>query len=170
MTAEPIYGPEPLTAAHLVEEFDCGVASLNDYVVRRALSDQSAGKSRTYVVARGQRVIGFFSLAVAGVEPADATARAVAGQGNQPIPAILLARLAVDLSERGKHIGEALLTEALRKSIAASEIVGARIVLAHALDETARGFYLKYGFEQSPCHDLHVMILMKDVKRSYGLG
>lgn len=165
-----ILGPEPLAATHVVELFNCGIASLNDYLVRRALSDQSASKSRTYVVARGERVIGFFSLAVAAVEPADATMRAAKGQGNQPIPAILLARLAVDLQERGKHIGEALLVEALRKSIAASKIVGARLVLAHALDETTRNFYLKYGFEQSPCHDLHVMILMKDVKKSYGMA
>lgn len=170
MSAEPIFGPEPLAATHQVDEFDSGVASLNDYLALRALSDQSAGKSRTYVVTRGQRVIGFFSIAVAGVEPADATARAAKGQGSQPIPAILLARLAVDLQERGKRIGEALLIEALRKSIAASEIAGARIVLAHALDENARNFYVKYGFEASPCHDLHVMILMKDVKKSYGVA
>lgn len=169
MTAEPIVGPEPLTSAHQVDEFDCGTESLNDYLKNRALSDQSAGKSRTYVIARGGLVIGYFSLASSIVEPVEATVRAAKGQGKQAIPAILLGRLAVDRVEQGHGLGEALLVEALRKSIAAAEIIGARVVLVHAINDGAKDFYLKYGFEQSPCHELLVMMLMKDVRRSYGL-
>ncbi len=169
MTDEPIYGPEPLDATHELDEFDCGVPSLNDYLRRRALSDQAAGKSRTYVIARGHQVVGSFSVAGASIEPAQAIERAAEGQGNQPIPAVLLGRLAVDLADRGRGWGEALLVEALGKALAAAEIIGARVVLAHALDENARAFYLKYGFQESPSDELHVMMLMKDVRKSYGV-
>jgi GNAT superfamily N-acetyltransferase len=169
VTDEPIYGPEPLSAAHELDDFDCGVPSLNDYLKGRALPDQAAGKSRTYVIARGQRVVGYFSVAGSSIEPVEATERAARGQGNQPIPAILIGRLAVDLAERGQGWGEALLVEALGRAIAAAEIIGARVVLAHALDDTAKGFYLKYGFEPSPCHELHVMMLMKDIRKTYGV-
>lgn len=170
MTAEPVYGPEVLGPHHDVDTFDCGVESLDDYLQRRALSDQAAGKSRTYVIVRQERVVGYFSLAASSVEPALASSRAARGQGNQPIPAILIARLAVDRSEQGEHLGEALLVDSLLKSAAASETIGARVVMAHALDEAAKAFYLKYGFEQSPTNDLHVMILLKDVRRTFGIG
>jgi predicted N-acetyltransferase YhbS len=121
------------------------------------------------VIARLERVVGYFSLAASSVEPALASHRAAKGQGSQPIPAILIARLAVDLVEQGERLGEALLVDALLKSLAASKTIGARVVMAHALDESAKDFYLKYGFEQSPTNDLHVMILMKDVRRTFGI-
>jgi predicted GNAT family N-acyltransferase len=168
VTAEPVFGPEPLNSDHEVDQFDCGVDSLNQYLKKRALADQAAEKSRTYVVVHGGRVIGYFTVSAGSVEPSDATPRAAKGQGRQPIPAILLGRLAVDSMEQGNHLGEALLLEALKKSMGAADTIGARVVLAHALDERARAFYLKYGFEQSPCHDLHVMILMKDVRKTLG--
>jgi GNAT superfamily N-acetyltransferase len=163
-----INGPELLAPDHGLDDFDCGTASLNEYLKRRSLSDQSAGKSRTFVITRGLRVIGFFSLAASSIEPEGATIRAAKGQGNQPIPAILLGRLAVDHDEQGHGLGEALLVEAMGKCMAAAQSIGARVVLVHALDERARSFYLKYGFEQSPCNELHLMMLMKDVRKTYG--
>lgn len=166
MTDERIVGPEALTRSHDAEEFDCGKASLNDYLKKQALADQAAGKSRSYVIVSDERVFGYFSLAAASVEPQDATARASKGQGGQAIPAVLLGRLGLDVSLHCKGLGEALLVEALKRLLAAAETIGARVVLAHALDEQARAFYLNFGFEQSPCHELLVMILMKDVRRS----
>ena len=166
MSAEPVFGPEPLDSSHCVDEFDCGVQSLDDYLQLRALGDQSAGKSRTYVIVRDAKAVGYFSIASASVDPAEATERAAKGQGSQPIPAILLGRLAVDRSAQAEGLGEGLLIEALRKALSAAGIIGARVVLAHALDERARDFYLKYGFESSPCHHLHVMMLMKDIRKS----
>lgn len=168
VSAKRVIGPEPLTSAHDVDEFDCGVGSLNEYLKRRALGDQAAGKSRTYVIARGERVIGYFSVASASIDPAQATERAAKGQGNQPIPAILLGRLAVDCKVQGERLGEALLVEALAKALAAAKVIGARVVLAHAIDAEAREFYRRYGFESSPCDDLHVMLLMKDIRKTFG--
>ena len=167
MSANSVFGPEPLASSHQIDEFDCRVPSLNDYLKVRALGDAPAGKSRTYVIVRNEKVIGYFSISSASIDPAEATQRAAKGQGKQNIPAILLGRLAVDVSAKGNGLGEALLIAALQKALQAAEIVGARVVLAHALDEGARSFYLKYGFEASPCHELHVKMLMKDIRKTY---
>ena len=169
MGAERIPAAEPLSSVHSTSEFDCGVESLNHYLTHRALADQSAGKSRSYVIARAGRVRGYFSLAAGSIEPEDATLRAAKGQGGHPVPAILLGRLAVDSVEQGRGLGEALLLEVLMKAAAAAQTIGARVVLVHAIDEAARSFYLAYGFEQSPTHPLHLMMLMKDIRKSLGL-
>ena len=166
MDAEALLGPVPLAATHLVAGFDCGVVALNDYLVRRALDDQRAEKTRTFVATRGGRVVAFFSLAAAAVEPAQATDRLAKGQGSQSIPVILLARLAVDGAEQGRGLGEAMLVEAVARSAQAADIIGARAIIVHAKDERARGFYEKYGFAASPTDPLHLIILMKDVRRS----
>ncbi len=108
----------------------------------------------------------YFSLAAASVEPADTTARLAKGQGRQPIPVILPGRLAVDLREQGHGLGEAMLVDALRRCARAAETIGARAVLVHAKDERARGFYARYGFEPSPTHPLHLVVLTKDVRMS----
>ena len=169
-TAEPLLGPSLLDTSHSVEGFDCGASALNDYLTRQALSDQKAGKSRSFVATRGGRVVGFFSLAAAGILPADATERAAKGQGAQQIPAILLARLAVDSSEQGAGIGNAMLVDALARCAQAAGIVGVRVVLVHAKDERAQGFYRKHDFEPSPTDPFHLMVLMKDVRRTLGVS
>ena len=166
MNAERILGPEPLGERHEVDSFDCRVRSLNEYLKERALPDQRAEKSRTYVVSRGDRVVGYFSLAAAAVEPETATDRAAKGQGRQMIPAILLARLGVDRRDQGQGLGQALLIEALRRAANAAETIGARVVLVDAFDDSARRFYLRYGFEPSPTDPLHLMLLMKDIRKS----
>jgi predicted GNAT family N-acyltransferase len=170
VASEAVYGPEKLTPEHRVNGFDCGTGGLNDYLRDRALSDQTARKSVTYVLTRAGRVVGYYSVAAASIEPESATMRAATGQGRQPIPAILIGRLAVDSLAQGAHVGRALLLDALRKSMAAADIIGARVVLVHASDERARSFYLAHGFEQSPTHALHLMMLMKDIRRTFGAG
>ncbi len=166
MTAEPPLALEPLDDEHRVAAFDCGVAALNDYLIRRALSDQQAGKSRTLVAARGKRVVAFVSLAAASVEPDTATGRVAKGQGSQGVPVILLARLAVDAREQRRGLGTAMLVEALARCARAAELVGVRAILVHAKDEHARSFYKKYEFEASPTHPLHLFMLMKDVRKN----
>ena len=166
MTARPVVGPTPLVSGYSVEDFDCGVESLNNYLKKRAFADQTAEKSRTYVILRDGRVVGFFSVAAGSVAPDDATERAIKGQGNQDVPAILLGRLAVDVGEQKQGFGEALLMDAMRRSVTAADTIGARVILVHAIDEPARAFYVKYGFEPSLTHDLHLMMLMKDARIS----
>ena len=150
----------PATAPH------CGDAALNGCLVRRVLADPRAEKSRTYVACRDSRVVAFFSLAAGSVRPDEATERMGRGQGRQPIPVILFARLAVDRSEQRRGIGEALLVEALGRCAQAADTIGARAVLVHAKNEQARRFYAKYGFEPSPTNPLHLLLLMKDLRKT----
>jgi GNAT superfamily N-acetyltransferase len=164
--ADRLLGPVPLDAAHVVEGFDCGARALNDYLIGRALADQRAEKARTFVATRGRRVVAFFSLAAASVQAADATARSAKGQGLHDIPAILLARFAVNAKEQRHGIGRGMLVEALARCAEAADIIGARVVLVQAKDDRARAFYEKYGFEPSPTNPLHLLVLMKDVRKT----
>jgi len=167
---EPLGVPQPLAPLHELDDFHCGAPALDAYLKERALSDQRAEKSRTYVATRGQAVVAYFTLAAAGVEPEEATARVAKGQGRHAIPVVLLARLAVRLDEQGRGLGEAMLVDALRRCAQAADVIGARAVLVHAKDERARGFYVRYGFERSPTNPLHLIVLMKDVRASIQAG
>lgn len=169
MTADGVTGPEPLRSDHVVAGFDCGVPALDDYLVRQAFRDQRAEKSRTYVALSGGTVVGYFSLAAAAVEPADATARLRTGQGAQAILVILLGRLAVDRRVQGRGLGAALLVAAVAKAAAAADTIGARAVLVHAASEAARSFYTAHGFEPSPTSPMHLVMLMKDIRATLGM-
>lgn len=169
VSADRVVGPQLLRSDHVVAQFDCGVPALNDYLVRQALYDQRSEKTRTYVIVERGSVIGYFSLAAASIEQADATTRLAMGQGAQAIPAILLGRLAVDRSAQGRGLGEALLVEAVTRAASAADTIGARAVLVHAASAEAGAFYTKYGFEPSPTNALHLIMLMKDIRKSLNL-
>jgi len=156
---------ETLAATHDAAGFDCGDAPLDDYLVRRALAEERGGKTR--VAARGERVVAFFSLKAASVSP-PATIDHQPGQGPLDIPAILLARLAVDASEQAHGLGEAMLVQALTRCLQAAETMFARAVLVHAGTAQARGFYERYGFEVSPTDPLHLVMRLKDIRKSLG--
>jgi GNAT superfamily N-acetyltransferase len=164
-----LHRPAPLDPTHDVSEFDCGKPPLNNFLERFALENQKSGKSRTYVATRVNRVIAFYSLAPGSVGPLDVPQRIAKGQGSQDIPVILLARLAVDISEQGKGIGAHMLLDALRRAVEGAEVIGGRAVLVHAKDEEARAFYLQFGFEASPTDDLHLLILVKDLRKTFGM-
>ena len=169
MSETAISRPVPLGPKHEVSAFDCGKLHLNDFLSRYALENQKSGKSRTYVATRDAAVVAFYSLAPGGVAPLEAPVRVARGQGSQDIPVILLARLAVDRTEQGKGLGAHMLLDALRRAIEGAEIIGGRAVLVHAEDETSRSFYLRYGFEPSPTDELHLLVLMKDLRRTFGM-
>lgn len=112
----------------------------------------------------GDRLVGYFALAIGQVEPDDATERLLKGQpAKRPVPVLLLARLAVDHRYQGQGVGSSLLQDALLRCVAAAEIVGVRAVAAHA-NEHASGFYDQFGFEASPTDPLHRILLMKDLR------
>lgn len=143
--------------------------ALNEYLLDRALPDARAGKSVTQVACRKERVVAYYSLAAGSVEPDATTGRLAKGQGRQAIPVIILARLAVDLAEQGRHLGEQMLLQALGRSAEAASLIGVRAVLVHAKDAAARSFYERYGFEPSPTHQLHLVLLMKDIRKTLGV-
>jgi len=111
-------------------------------------------------------VAGYYSISAGSVRVEEAPARMSKGLARHPIPVILPARLAVDKDERGAGLGKALLKDALMRIAQAADIVGARAVLVHAIDEPAKKFYQHFGFEPSPIHELQLMLLMKDLRKS----
>jgi predicted N-acetyltransferase YhbS len=165
MSRAALKAPVPLERGHVVDQFDCGSLPLNGYLTRFAWSNQQSGATRTYVACRGKRVVGYYSLAFGSVEHEAASPRVRKGLAQHPIPIMLLARLAVDVREQGRGIGSALLKDALLRTLQAADIGGLRAVIVHAKDVQAKAFYEKFGFESSPIDELHLMLLLKDVRR-----
>jgi GNAT superfamily N-acetyltransferase len=161
----PLVPVAPLSKNHDLSSFDCGVESLNDYLRKYAYLNHQNRSARTYVAARGECVVGYYALAAGSVRCEETPPRVAHGLGQYPVPVILLARLAVDLAEQGKGLGKALLKDAILRAAQASDIVGIRAILTHAKDEKAKAFYSKFGFEPSPVHELHLYLLMKDIKK-----
>ena len=166
--AQPPLSPvEAISELHDSSRFDCGGhESLNDWLRRFALANQRNDSARTYVVHRGGFVAGYYSIAAGSVSAEESPARISKGLARHPIPVILLARLAVDQQERGTGFGKALLKDALTRIAHAADIVGARALLVHALDEQAKAFYRHFDFEPSPVHEMQLMLLMKDLRKA----
>jgi GNAT superfamily N-acetyltransferase len=153
---------EEINADHLFNDFDCGESSLNEWLVHRALKNHSAGYTRVRVLSEGKRVIGFYGLAAASVM-AEAVPRAVrGGQAPNPLPAALVGRFAVDREWQGRGFGESLFTDAMQRCVRASDLLGVRLVLIHALNEKAMGFYRLRGFVAGRANPL---LFMQSVDR-----
>jgi predicted N-acetyltransferase YhbS len=141
--------PTALTATHLVTEFDCGVESLNEWLDKRAWKNQVLDVSRTFVITNGEVVIGYYCLSSAAIDRIELPK---SRQRNMPdpIPAILIGRLAVDLRYQGQKIGLSLLQDAICRIITASQSIGIAYILVHALDDAAKRFYELNGFVAIP--------------------
>lgn len=150
--------PQPLAASHIISEFDCGEASLDDWLKRRALINQVSGASRTFVVVdQDKRVCGYYALAAGAVAHQLATG-AVRRNMPDPIPVLILARLAVDRHAQGIKLGAGLLQDAVNRAGSVALNAGVRALVVHALNEKARAFYEYYGFGISPIHPLTLML------------
>lgn len=158
--------PQPLGNEHRINGFDCGVGSLDIWLVKHARAAAGAGSARTYVVmdTEQDRVVGYHALSLASIEHADATDRARKGMPRHPIPTMLLARLAVDRTVQGKGLGAFLLRDAMVRALAVAEQAGMRLLLVHALNEDARAFYEHFGFEQSPTDAMNLQLIIKDIR------
>jgi GNAT superfamily N-acetyltransferase len=166
MNEQSLTLPVLLTKEHELASFDCGKVPLNEFLIKYALQNQASGGARTYVFTRGNQVIGYYSLAPASVMPDDAPARVMKGQGRYPVPVILMARFALDVTEQGKGYGKPLFRDALRRALAGAEAIGGRAFLVHAKDAAARAFYARFGMEASPTNPLHLFLLFKDIRKS----
>ena len=155
--------PELLAAHHDVEGFDSGDESLNQWLRRTAPRNQREGSSRTWVVTDGSRVVAMYASSTSAVVRAEATRRAARNQPD-PLPAMLLGRLAVDRDHQGKGLASALLKHFLLKALEVAALTGVRLVLVHAKDSRAARFYRHFGFEPSPIDDLTLMLLIKDIQ------
>lgn len=150
--------PQPLTANHQLSQFACGESSLDEWLKRRALTNHLSGASRTFVVANPEgQVFGYYALAAGAVAHQDATS-AVRRNMPDPVPVMVLARLAVDQRAQGLKLGASLLQDAVNRALAVAQNAGVRALLVHALNEPARTFYAHYGFQGSPLHPLTLML------------
>lgn len=164
----PLEAPRPLAPDDDLDSFSCGVAPLDDWLKRRARRNEAEGASRTFVCCAGNRVAGYYSLAAASVLREVATG-IVRRNMPEPVPAVLIGRLAIDRAWQGKGLGADLLRDAVLRIVAAAETIGVRAILVHAISEDAKAFYEKHGFRASPLDPLTLMVTVEEVKRMMGL-
>ena len=157
--------PRPLSIAFDISDFDCGVPERNLWLKQRALSNEALGASRTFVVTRENRVIGYYALTVGSITHAQAPGK-IRRNMPDPVPAAILGQLATDLTARNMGLGGALLIDAIRRTLTASETLGIRAMLIHALSEEARAFYERYHFVPSPADDMMLMATMSDLRKA----
>ncbi len=169
MTTERIGAPEKLNASHDVSGFDSGEPVLDDWLRRRALANEITGASRTYVVCAQGRVVGYYALAAGAVARADAPGRARRNMPD-PIPVVVLGRLAVDKRRQGHGVGSGLLPDAVLRTLQAAEIAGIRAMLVHAISENAKRFYQQYGFIESPVDPMTLVLPIPEAARIAGRG
>ncbi len=154
----PLKAPQPLTAADLLDGFCCGEPVLDEWLKRRALSNQLSGASRTFVVTDAERhVFAYYAMAAGAIAHSLAT-RNVRQNMPDPVPVMVLGRLAVDRQAQGLHLGGALLQDAVNRALVVAQNAGVRALLVHALHSRAKEFYEHYGFQASPLHPMTLML------------
>jgi len=150
--------PRPLVATHILDEFQCGEAVLDEWLKRRALINQISGASRTFVVAdQDSHVYGYYAMA-AGAASHQLATGSVRRNMPDPVPVMVLARLAVDRRAQGIKLGASLLQDAVNRAVVVSQNAGVRALLVHALHDRAKNFYEHYGFQASPLHPMTLML------------
>jgi GNAT superfamily N-acetyltransferase len=164
---EQIGAPEHLTPRHDLQIFDSGVAALDGWLKRRALANEQAGASRTYVVCAGGRVVGYYALATGAVAQPAATGR-VRRNMLDPVPVMVLGRLAVDRAYQERGLGAGLLRDAILRTLEAAELGGIRAFLVHAISDDAKRLYERHGFVESPVDPMTLMITIADAEKTFG--
>jgi GNAT superfamily N-acetyltransferase len=163
-TGEPApSAPDPLNESHILDQFECGEPALDDWLRRRALANQASGASRTFVTCSGARVVGYYALAAGGITSNEAPGR-VRRNMPDPIPVMVLGRLAVDRREQGKGLGALLLRDAVERTRRLASEMGMAEILVHAISEEAKRFYQHWGFVESPLNPMTLVARLKDLE------
>jgi predicted N-acetyltransferase YhbS len=160
-----IKSPVPLDQSHDLTGFDCGNNDLTEWLKKKALKNQISGSSRTFVVRDEQKVVAYYSLAAGSIEHEFVNSKVKRNQPN-PIPVVILARLAVALGYQKKGIGLGLVKDAIQRILSASEAIGIRAILVHAIDGSAKVFYEQCGFTPSELQDRTLLMLLTDVEKT----
>jgi len=166
MSRQSLTPPEKLREDHDLSVFQCGESSLDDWLRRRAVPNEAGGASRTYVVCTGLRVIAYYALAVGAVAHAGAPGR-IRRNMPDPVPVMIIGRLAVDQEFHGHGLGQGLLRDAVLRTLQAAEIAGIRAILVHAISSDAQRFYERHGFVRSPIDPMTLMITLADLVREF---
>ena len=168
MTEPPdITAPERLTPEHDISAFDSGVSQLDNWLKRRAFTNEESGASRTYVVSSGGRVVGYYALANGAIAHMEVTGK-VRRNMPEPIPVMVLGRLAIDRTFQGRRLGASLVRDAILRTLQAADIAGIRAILVHAFSEDAKKFYERCGFSPSPVDPMTLMITIADAEKALG--
>src|SRR5215813_8030013 len=157
--------PEKLRRDHDLSSFSSDQPTLDEWLRRRAQANEESGASRTYVVCEGTRVIGYYCLATGAIRQDEATGR-VRRNMPDPVPAMVLGRLAVDRAYQGRGIGRGLLRDAVLRTLEAADIAGIRTILVHAISDDAKRFYERHGFSPSILNPMTLMITIADAERA----
>jgi len=153
--------PVPLTAAHDTSAFSCRHESLSTWLNKRALTNAVSGATRTYVVCQDPNlVIGYYALSAGSIASESAPSRLRRNMPD-PLPVIVLGRLAVHSDWSGRGLGSGLLRDAVLRSLQAAELIGVRALMCHAIDSEAKAFYLKHGFMESPSDALTLLVSLR---------
>ena len=160
----PLRPPAAITAAHDLSEFSCAAEPLNDWLKRRALKNEG-NTARTYVVAQGNRVVAYYTLAAGSVMRA-ALPRSLRHDTPEQIPVVILGRLATDRRFERRGIGAGMLQEAITRLLTASVEIGVRALIVHALDDAAVGFYRRFGFVASSIDDRTLVLPVETARRA----
>jgi GNAT superfamily N-acetyltransferase len=164
--------PEALAEDHDFGDFASGEAALDDWLKRRARANHASGASRTYVVCEDaagiKRVVAYYALASGAVVVEAAVGKFRRNMPN-PIPVVVLARLAVDRGCHGQGIGRALFRDAAMRVTQAADAIGIRGIVVHAISEQATAFYLALGFDVSPLEPMMLMVTLGDLRAGLGL-
>ena len=159
----PLSSPEPLSDEHQIDSFDSGEPVLDDWLRRRARANQASGASRTYVVCDGKAVVAYYALASGAIAQAAVPGRFRRNMPD-PIPVVVLGRLAVDRSYQGRGLGRALFRDAARRVSQAADTIGIRGILVHAISEEARKFYIALGFDPWPAEAMTLVVTLRDLR------
>lgn len=160
---------ERLADHHGLADFDCGKQPMSDWLIKYALQNQAADISRTYVALRPgtTRAVGYYSLSSTAIRYEDLPRKRSRRLPRQPVPAALLGRLAVDRQAQGQRLGEFLLLDALARTQRTAAQIATYAVVVDVIDDQARGFYLKYGFDvllDDPHHLFMPMSVIRELK------
>lgn len=157
--------PEPLAPHHPIDLFDSGTPSLDNWLKRRAMANQASGASRTFVACAGDGIAGYYALASSAVSVTAAPGRFRRNMPD-PIPVVVLARLAVARTWQGQGLGRALFRDAALRVVQAADLIGVRGLIVHALSDEAKGFYLRLGLDPSPMDPMLLMVTLSDLRGS----
>jgi|TARA_R110002073_G_scaffold234063_6_gene395388 predicted N-acetyltransferase YhbS len=158
--------PQIMTADHETALFDCGHDTLNEWLQKRALKNQTQDASHSYVVCDGQRVIGYYALSSGSIARLG-TPGSLSRNMPDPIPVMVLGRLAIDRAYQDRKLGAALLKDALLRTLKVSRIVGVKALLVHALSDEAKRFYLHFAFQVSPVDPMTLLLSVKAIRSHY---
>lgn len=160
--------PAKLEASHDVSNFDCGAEELATWLKRFAFVNSQSGNARVFVTCRDRRVVGYYAIATSGTEPVNVSDSLKKGSVPSMVPCVLLARLAVNLSEQGCGIGRSLVADAVKRAVTVSVNVGVRLLLIHCRDDAAKAWYLSLAeFKPSPTDPMHLHLLMKQARHAF---